>query len=879
MYCKTEDDIISITNMKAGNTSLVLTTFNEDQSIGKLIESVVSQSVLPGELIIVDGQSRDNTVKVINKLQSVYRKKLPIKFFIKKGNRSVGRNEGVSKSQGGIILFTDAGCILDKNWVKNIIQPFKHKNTDLVAGYYKGLANSVFQKCLIPYVLVMKDRIKKEFLPATRSMAIRRSSWEKINGFDENLFHNEDYAFANRAKEKRMRMVFAKDAVVNWIPRSNLRSSFIMFFRFALGDAQAKIFRSKVMLIFARYLLVAYLLLLSFIMHSIILIGVLVFLFFLYIFWSIWKNYKYVRNYQAFFYLPLLQFLSDFAVIIGTKIGLLQGINVKNIFKLIKENRSVSLLIIAYVIVLLILLPLGIPNNSHPFAYFMDEWHQSQAVRTVFKYGTPNIAGSANGSMFQFLLSGIYLIPFYFLGLVNPFAISSSVANLSTQNNLFLILRLNTLLFGVASIVLFAHIAKRFHKLNSGIATFIFVVNPLWLTLSNYFKYDIALIFWILAFFLFCLKYSKSGKMSDYLAAGFFAGLAFATKISAVPLLPIYIMVYPFAKINLKKNLRFILFGLSTFVFTFILFGIPDIILGKGNLYEYLHSNLVSSPELAVNAYNLGMDYINYLFQRMYPVTFGHAYFYVFLISLAVFTLLLIKDWISLGRFKFFETEKKYLLIILFFFWLAASLYPLKIEAKANRVLVLLPFMSLIMTDVFYRAKTFIKMPVLKNVFLFLILGAAVIQVFETYSWLPIRFNKEPRTVSSYWIFDNIPTGTILGVENIPVYQFLPDLIVSDFYNKQYNIKYQSRYNYEVVSSKTKYLPKIVVVTNDDLGLKYFNNSDKKNLTERLIRENYKVIAKFQPDFKNFKLINNEFDFFMSGLVFSPNTISIYKKN
>ena len=65
----------------------------------------------------------------------------------------------------------------------------------------------------------MEDKIKEEFLPATRSMAFRKEVWKKIGGFDENLSHNEDYAFANKIKKLGFKIKFVQDAVVNWIPR------------------------------------------------------------------------------------------------------------------------------------------------------------------------------------------------------------------------------------------------------------------------------------------------------------------------------------------------------------------------------------------------------------------------------------------------------------------------------------------------------------------------------------------------------------------------------------------------------------------------------------------------------------------------------------
>lgn len=320
--------------MKQAKLSLITTVFNEQNTIIRFLQSIFEQTKLPDEIIIVDGGSTDNTLSAISKFQFPKIKKVPnIKIIFKEGNRSIGRNEAIKNAKGEIILSSDAGNILDKHWVENIVKPFKDKKVDVVAGYYKGVSENTFQKSLIPYVLVMSDRVNvNEFLPATRSMAFKRSVWEKIGGFDEKLSHNEDYAFAKKIKSGGFKISFAKDAVVSWIPRNNLKEAFVMFFRFALGDAQARLFREKVAYIFLRYIFGIYLILLSVIMRSFILYLFDVFCILSYIGWSIWKNYKYVKNSKALVYLPLLQFTSDFAVILGTSLGLLQKISLKNIF-------------------------------------------------------------------------------------------------------------------------------------------------------------------------------------------------------------------------------------------------------------------------------------------------------------------------------------------------------------------------------------------------------------------------------------------------------------------------------------------------------------------------------------------------------------------
>jgi glycosyltransferase involved in cell wall biosynthesis len=162
-------------NMKV---SLITTVLNEEKSIKSFLASVQGQARLPDEFIIVDGGSTDLTIERIKTHE------LKIKNLIlirKKGNRSTGRNEAIRHSTGSIIAVSDAGCILEKNWLKNIIKPLGNKDIDIASGFYRPIADSIFGKSLSAYTCVMPDKIdRKNFLPSSRSVDFRKEAWKKV---------------------------------------------------------------------------------------------------------------------------------------------------------------------------------------------------------------------------------------------------------------------------------------------------------------------------------------------------------------------------------------------------------------------------------------------------------------------------------------------------------------------------------------------------------------------------------------------------------------------------------------------------------------------------------------------------------------------------
>lgn len=310
--------------------ALIITVLNEEKNIVSLLKSIVSQTLKPSELIIVDGGSTDTTVKKITNYFAEYKSKKEtqnkIKLIIKtkKGNRSVGRNYAVSLATTPLIAITDAGCILDTQWLEELVKKYLQTSSPVIAGYYDAHYTTSFQEAVVPYVLVMPDMVAEDsFLPATRSMLIKKQVFESLSGFDETLSDNEDYVFAKKIEAKKIKISFAKQAVAHWIPRKNISQFYTMIFRFARGDMYAKIIRPKVVLIFARYIVFIFLLFLSLFLQvfaeflifaSICLV--------LYSLWAISKNKKYVPN--GYWYLPVLQITSDVAVLHGSTIGFLK---------------------------------------------------------------------------------------------------------------------------------------------------------------------------------------------------------------------------------------------------------------------------------------------------------------------------------------------------------------------------------------------------------------------------------------------------------------------------------------------------------------------------------------------------------------------------
>lgn len=306
--------------MKNIKVTLITTVKNEERTIASFLESVKNQTRKPHEIIIVDANSTDKTVEYIKKSG------LKITLLVKKGNRSVGRNTAIKKSSNQVIAVTDVGCVLDKNWLEKITNPFHDESVDVVSGFYKPKAQGIFEKCLAAYTCTMEDKLdKKSFLPSSRSIAFKKKSWERVGGYPEYLDTCEDLVFASKMKQQGLEFVTQEKAFVWWRQRKNIFLAFKQFFSYAQGDGEAHFFRKSTPFLFGRYVVGLIILFFAIMTSNIFLFSLITICICAYLLWAIRKNYKYVKNIRAIIYLPLLQIVSDVAVILGTSLGFIKS--------------------------------------------------------------------------------------------------------------------------------------------------------------------------------------------------------------------------------------------------------------------------------------------------------------------------------------------------------------------------------------------------------------------------------------------------------------------------------------------------------------------------------------------------------------------------
>ena len=242
--------------------SVVATVYNEGNNIKILMDSLLNQTRQPDEIVICDGGSSDNTVDLLTE----YAGSLPgLRIVVDAGaNISRGRNRAVTEANGPVIACTDAGVRLDSNWLKELVAPFEEDASSeacrvgAVAGFFVPEFSGPFQLAMGATVLPQVEEITpSRFLPSSRSVAYTKALWQRVGGYPEWLDYCEDLVFnlRIRAEKEDPAFTWAPGAVAYFRPRTDLKSFWQQYYRYARGDGKADLWRLRHAVRYATYLL------------------------------------------------------------------------------------------------------------------------------------------------------------------------------------------------------------------------------------------------------------------------------------------------------------------------------------------------------------------------------------------------------------------------------------------------------------------------------------------------------------------------------------------------------------------------------------------------------------------------------------------------
>ena len=168
---------------KLPSVAIIIPAYNEEETIVRCLESCVAQTSKADEIIVVNNNSVDATVKLVKKFQKDYPDQNIRLLNEKEQGITAARNHGFEKARSDVLGRIDSDSTISTNWVETVRETFSSKEVAASTGpvqYYDmpmvDLGLRVDEKIRNTLYKMSKDH---KFLFGS-NMAIRASVWQKV---------------------------------------------------------------------------------------------------------------------------------------------------------------------------------------------------------------------------------------------------------------------------------------------------------------------------------------------------------------------------------------------------------------------------------------------------------------------------------------------------------------------------------------------------------------------------------------------------------------------------------------------------------------------------------------------------------------------------
>jgi uncharacterized protein (TIGR00661 family) len=171
--------------------SIIIPTFNEEEYLPALLDSIKEQEFKDYEIIIADAQSKDKTREISRSYGCV---------VVEGGLPAYGRNNGAKIAQGELLLFLDSDLILTEGYLKDAVEEFENKSLGIAITQMIPLSDKKRDKILHEFAnrfMIMVESIKPHGA-GCYGIISRRELHQEVNGFDESLDFGEDSDYIER---------------------------------------------------------------------------------------------------------------------------------------------------------------------------------------------------------------------------------------------------------------------------------------------------------------------------------------------------------------------------------------------------------------------------------------------------------------------------------------------------------------------------------------------------------------------------------------------------------------------------------------------------------------------------------------------------------
>lgn len=231
--------------MKVPLVSIVCPVYNEESFISRCIDSLIAQNY-PNDLLeiyFVDGMSTDHTRHIIQE----YCRKYSNIHLLDNPNKIVppALNLGIRASKGEVVIRVDGHCFYPYNYISTLVYYLYELNADNVGAVWntlpakktsvcKAIAIGVSHKFGIGNSLHKTGIAQVVETDTVPFGCFRRSIFDKIGLFDNDLIRNQDDEFNARIIKSGGKIYLIPDLKIDYYARGSIGKMAKMFYQYGL---------------------------------------------------------------------------------------------------------------------------------------------------------------------------------------------------------------------------------------------------------------------------------------------------------------------------------------------------------------------------------------------------------------------------------------------------------------------------------------------------------------------------------------------------------------------------------------------------------------------------------------------------------------------
>jgi glycosyltransferase involved in cell wall biosynthesis len=205
-----------INNKDIPKCSIVIPVYNREQELKRAISSVIKQTYINWELLVIDDFSELDIKKTVDEFND---SRIIYKRLGKKGNANVCRNLGIRSSTGEFVAMLDSDDEWLPNHLEKSIEALLVNKVDGVFGSFlmnDGIKTVSYLNRPIKHNECMVNYILDGNSTATPTHFYRKHAALSVL-WDENLHRHQDYDFIIRFSEKyKIAVVHLLTVIVHW---------------------------------------------------------------------------------------------------------------------------------------------------------------------------------------------------------------------------------------------------------------------------------------------------------------------------------------------------------------------------------------------------------------------------------------------------------------------------------------------------------------------------------------------------------------------------------------------------------------------------------------------------------------------------------------